>query len=220
MTFPSCGVCIKPLLSHPRLQRPHVKPFHGRLSIAHRPRYVARTSECLRTPAYLFLKQFSGHRTFILLHSSRPPIKGGIRSWNHRSRARMWSLSCGQTSADASQDSTANVMAGWGLAKVNRADWRLTGSAAARLAQNLQCRQAATRKACQSIFRRIQKADMPAGSLYSPELISVIGWTTRRPFSKHQRKRSELRVGTMMPGRAKASAKSLHDRDWLAGIKA
>jgi hypothetical protein len=53
-----------------------------------------------------------------------PPIKGGIRSWNHRSRARMWSLSSAQTSADASQDSTANVMAGWGLAKVNRADWR------------------------------------------------------------------------------------------------
>jgi hypothetical protein len=75
-----------------------------------------------------------------------PPIKGGIRSWNHRSRARMWSLSCAQTSAGASQGSTANVMAGWGLAKVNRADWRLTGSAAARLAQNLQWRHAAYRK--------------------------------------------------------------------------
>ena len=75
-----------------------------------------------------------------------PPIKGGIRSRNHRSRARVWSLSCAQTSADASQDSTANVMAGWGLAKVNRADWRPIGSAAARLAQNLQWRHAAKRK--------------------------------------------------------------------------
>src|ERR1700731_548552 len=49
----------------------------------------------------------------------------------------------------------------------------------------------------------------PAGSLYNPELISVIGWTTRRPFSRHQRKRSELRVGTMMPGPAKASAEAI-----------
>ena len=44
-----------------------------------------------------------------------PPNKGGIR--NHRSRARMWSLSYAQTSADASQDSTANVMAGRELCK-------------------------------------------------------------------------------------------------------
>jgi hypothetical protein len=51
-----------------------------------------------------------------------------------------------RTSADASQDSTPNVMADWGLAKVNRADWRLNGSAAARLAQNLQWKQAAKRK--------------------------------------------------------------------------
>ena len=34
VTFPSFGVCIKPLLFHPRLQHPHVKPFHGRRSIA------------------------------------------------------------------------------------------------------------------------------------------------------------------------------------------
>ena len=40
----------------------------------------------------------------------------------------------------------------------------------------------------------------PAGSLYSPEVISVIGSMTRRPFSRHQRKRSELRFRTMMPG--------------------
>jgi hypothetical protein len=36
------------------------------------------------------------------------------------------------------QDSAAITIAGSGLAKVKRADWRLTGSAAERLAQNLQ----------------------------------------------------------------------------------
>jgi hypothetical protein len=50
----------------------------------------------------------------------------------------------------------------------------------------------------------------PAGSLYSPKVISVMGWTTRRPFSRHQRKRSELRVGTMMPGPAKPSAEAIN----------
>jgi hypothetical protein len=49
-------------------------------------------------------------------------------------------------------------------------------------------------------FRRVRKEDMPpTGSLYNPEVISVIGWTIRRPFPRHQRKRSELRGGTMMP---------------------
>jgi hypothetical protein len=50
----------------------------------------------------------------------------------------------------------------------------------------------------------------PAGSLYSPKVISVMGWTTRRPFSRHQRKRSELRVGTMIPGPAKLSAEAIN----------
>src|SRR6476619_2463916 len=50
----------------------------------------------------------------------------------------------------------------------------------------------------------------PAGSLYSPKVISVMGWMTRRPFSRHQRKRSELRVGTMMPGPPKASAEAIN----------
>jgi hypothetical protein len=27
----------------------------------------------------------------------------------------------------------------------------------------------------------------PAGSVYSPTLIKVMGWTTRRPFARHQR---------------------------------
>jgi hypothetical protein len=88
-----------------------------------------------------------------------PPIKGGIRSWNHRSRARMWSLSSAQTSADASQDSTANVMAGWGLAKVNRADWRPAAQQHV-WRRTSSARKAASRKACQRIFRRVQKADM------------------------------------------------------------
>jgi flavorubredoxin len=40
----------------------------------------------------------------------------------------------------------------------------------------------------------------PAGSLYSPMVISVIGWTTRSPFARHQRKSPALRVGTRIPG--------------------
>jgi hypothetical protein len=36
--------------------------------------------------------------------------------------------------------------------------------------------------------------------LYSPMLMSVIGWTTRSPCSRHQRKSSALRVGTRKPG--------------------
>jgi hypothetical protein len=53
------------------------------------------------------------------------------------------SLPC---SISLSQDCIANTMAGSGQAKVKRAERRLTSSSAECLAQNLQWRQAATRK--------------------------------------------------------------------------
>ncbi len=40
-------------------------------------------------------------------------------------------------------------------------------------------------------------------------LISVIGWTTRRPFARHQRKRVLLREGTRIPGPSKDSAEAM-----------
>src|SRR5688572_6604849 len=46
----------------------------------------------------------------------------------------------------------------------------------------------------------------PLGSLYRPVLIRVMGWTTRSPFSKHQRRRSVLRVGNRNPGPGKSGA--------------
>src|SRR4051794_30614931 len=46
----------------------------------------------------------------------------------------------------------------------------------------------------------------PAGSLYRPRLISVIGWTTRSPCARHQRNSSPLCVGRRKPGPGKAGA--------------
>src|SRR5450755_2191229 len=52
---------------------------------------------------------------------------------------------------------------------------------------------------------KIEGRYAPAGSLYKPTVISVIGSTTRRPLFRHQRKSSVLRVGTNNPGPANAS---------------
>src|SRR5215208_6743533 len=46
----------------------------------------------------------------------------------------------------------------------------------------------------------------PAGSLYKPTLIRVIGWTMRRPRSRHQRNTSPLRVGKRKPGPGNSGA--------------
>src|SRR6266853_2822184 len=40
----------------------------------------------------------------------------------------------------------------------------------------------------------------PVGSRYMPTDMSVMGYFTRSPFSRHQRNRTALRVGTRMPG--------------------
>jgi hypothetical protein len=42
--------------------------------------------------------------------------------------------------------------------------------------------------------------------LYRPTLIRVIGWTMRRPRSKHQRSTSPLRVGSRKPGPGNSGA--------------
>jgi hypothetical protein len=75
-------------------------------------------------------------RWFIwLLASSRSVVDGklGCDPKNSGPDATFDSCEC-----ESSQDSTANAMAGSGQPKVRRAGWRLTGSVAGRLAQNLQ----------------------------------------------------------------------------------
>jgi hypothetical protein len=49
----------------------------------------------------------------------------------------------------------------------------------------------------------------PAGSVYSPTLIKVMGWTTRRPFARHQRSSELLRDGTRIPEPPKDSAEAM-----------
>jgi hypothetical protein len=71
-------VSTKPLLSQPGSSVPHRNPFHGRLSIAHRP---AATSPGLRNvcayiPSYLFLK-IRRHRIHSFAQFAVPPITGG-----------------------------------------------------------------------------------------------------------------------------------------------
>ena len=44
----------------------------------------------------------------------------------------------------------------------------------------------------------------------------VMGWTTRRPLARHQRKSAELRVGTRMPGPARVSAEAM--RAWRSRL--
>src|SRR5512146_1778892 len=56
---------------------------------------------------------------------------------------------------------------------------------------------------------RIDGSHAPAGSLYSPMLISVMGWTTRSSFARHHRKSALFRVGTRMPGPPKDSAEAM-----------
>src|SRR3954454_24401459 len=51
--------------------------------------------------------------------------------------------------------------------------------------------------------------NMPCGSWYGPTLISVIGCTTRKPCSRHQRKRSALRIGSRKPGPEKDEASAM-----------
>jgi len=57
-----------------------------------------------------------------------------------------------------------------------------------------------------SVSERIDGKNAPLGSLYKPMLMSVIGWTMHRPFSKHQQNSSPLRVGRRNPGTANAGA--------------
>ena len=52
----------------------------------------------------------------------------------------------------------------------------------------------------------IDGRNAPAGSLYNPKLINVIGCITRSSFAKHHRNKSLLRVGKRNPGPAKAFA--------------
>ena len=60
-------------------------------------------------------------------------------------------------------------------------------------------------------FRRVRKADTPQlARCTAPRSSASLAGQPRRPFSRHQRKRSELRVGTMMPGPAKASAEAIN----------
>ena len=49
----------------------------------------------------------------------------------------------------------------------------------------------------------------PAGSLYKPMVISVMGWTTCRPLARHQRSKVVLREGRRMPGPPNDSAEAI-----------
>jgi hypothetical protein len=40
-------------------------------------------------------------------------------------------------------------------------------------------------------------------------LMRVMGWTTRRPFTRHQRSKAVLREGTRIPGPPKDSAEAM-----------
>ena len=73
-------------------------------------------------------------------------------------------------STDAYADTRAKAVTGLGLAKVKRTDWRLTGSVAGWLAQNLQWKQAAPRKTVPT-----KKAAMPPTIAKEPP--------PERPFS-------------------------------------
>src|SRR5207244_6089772 len=56
---------------------------------------------------------------------------------------------------------------------------------------------------------KIEGRYAPAGSLYNPVVMSVIGSTTRSPFARHHRNSSALRVGTKIPDPPKPSAAAI-----------
>jgi hypothetical protein len=57
----------------------------------------------------------------------------------------------------------------------------------------------------------------PAGSLYRPRLIRVMGCVTRKPRFKHQRNNSVLRIGKRKPGPANVWAAPM--RAWSSLLK-